>query len=338
MPSAKIMTWNIEHMHDWFNDTEPRVVNGFGGVARKVAAVIGQVDPDVLCIQEGPTRLNQMENFFADCVPGDWTVVRGETGGSQKPYIVYRNFQGLNRVDEIDFDADAWKYQFLDYREQTRAFRQQTKAFARLPVELVFHTSAGAFSLLCLHLKSTISERISDVVSSDPQRRTHAIVTALEQRARILQEAKLLREYIQGHPFADDVENRILVAGDLNDGPGRDMFEERYFGTDVLRRIRGDIDHPNRVMHDLLDSLPSSRRFTAIFYDRIDGEVRQLFLDHFLALPEFLTGSPRVDAGTATVEHTAYMGENEGDWSRRTKPNRHLYPSDHRPCSVVVRF
>lgn len=338
MPNIRITTWNIEHMHNWFNNTQARVVNDFDGVARKVANVIAQVDPQILCIQEGPTRLNQMENFFEDYVAGEWTIIRGETGNKQKPYIAYRDFPGLIDVDQVDFIADAWKYQFLDYREDNRVFRQLSKAFARLPVELIFHTLAGAFSVVCLHLKSKISERISDVVSTDPQRRTHAIITALEQRARILQEAKLLREYFQDHPFSDDVGRRIVLAGDLNDGPGHDMFEDRYFGTDVLRRIRGDVDHPNHILQDVLNAVPAGQRHTAIFYDRIDREVRELFLDHFLTFDDFLSGPLRLDAGTATIEHAAYLAENEGNWSLTTKPDRHLYPSDHRPASVVVRF
>jgi len=35
MPEIKVMTWNIEHMHNWFADTQAQVVPAFDGVAKR---------------------------------------------------------------------------------------------------------------------------------------------------------------------------------------------------------------------------------------------------------------------------------------------------------------
>jgi endonuclease/exonuclease/phosphatase family metal-dependent hydrolase len=338
MPQIKITTWNIEHMHDWFADTQSRVIPSFDGVARKVAAVIDEISPHVLCIQEGPARKSQMKNYLDDFVGGSWTILQGETGGSQKPYILWKQFPGLQLASPIDFSAPEWKYPFLEFNETDNTFFEKTASFARLPVEVLFTTANGSFSVMCLHLKSKFAIGSSAVRSTNKKKRTKAIGTSLEQRARILQEASQLRDYVQKYPFDAEVKGRMIIAGDLNDGPGRDFFEKRFFGTDIMRRIRGDVDHLEDLLTDVLDNVADSKRFTAIFNDRIDRELRKLLLDHLLVTPELLSGPLKVMLSSAKVEQDAYERENEGDWSRKTKPKRKLYPSDHRPATVEIRF
>ena len=74
MASIVLMTWNVEHMHKWFNETAPHVVSKFDDVATKVANVINDINPDIACIQEGPEQKNQMVNFLNDYVGGSWNV------------------------------------------------------------------------------------------------------------------------------------------------------------------------------------------------------------------------------------------------------------------------
>lgn len=50
---------------------------------------------------------------------------------------------------------------------------------------------------MCLHLKSKISFISANAKSSDPIKRTRGIAEGLEQRARILQKATVLRDYVQ---------------------------------------------------------------------------------------------------------------------------------------------
>lgn len=340
MTDIKLVSWNIEHMHKWFADTQANVVRALRGVARKCGAVLDAMEPDILCVQEGPNRIGQMRSFMRNFVTGggQYEVVQGQTGGTQRSYLLYRGFPGLQFVELISFDAAAWKYDFIDWSEIHSTFSKKRLSFTRLPVEVIFHTTGGAFSAMCLHVKSKISKNVGNVRSSNAKKRTKAIATALEQRARILQEGRLLRDYVQGYPFANTVNRKLVIAGDLNDGPGRGFFEHRYFGTDLLRQIRGDIDHSSDVLTNTVDQGPESQRFSAVFNDRVDLTLRRLLLDHILVTPEMQTGTPRVLASTATVEHAAYLAENEGDWTKKKKPSRTRYPSDHRPVSITIRF
>ena len=188
-------------------------------------------------------------------------------------------------MDEIDFIADAWKYPFLTHTESTRTYNEKLQKFTRLPVELLVETTSGSFSVVCLHLKSKFSQISSRARSSNPVTRSTAIAEGLEQRARILQEAKMMREYVQEHPFDAEVAGRMLIVGDLNDGEGVDFFEKRFFGTDLIERITGDLNHLDHSLTHLLDRVPAPDRFTAVFFDRLDRELRHILLDHIMATP-----------------------------------------------------
>lgn len=342
MPDIKVTTWNIERMHRWFSGNSNTVMNtnSVQTQVERAANVINDVKPHILCVQEGPLRINQMRAFFDDFVDGDWDVFVSDTGGQQRAYIAHRDFSGLELVEEVDFIAPAWEYPFFKHNEETRVYNQVDQKFTRLPVELIFHTTEGAFSVMCLHLKSKFSSEANKANSSDQETRSVAVAEGLEQRARILQEGKLVREYMQDHPFFDELEGRTIVAGDLNDGPGIDFFENRFFGLDILRRIRGDIDHPERLLTNVVDMNPDDDKpFTAVFFDVLDDELRQILLDHILVPPQFLEPSGlRVRASTGQVETEIYLEHNDGDWTKNDKPDRDSYPSDHRPASVIVSF
>lgn len=341
MPDIKVTTWNIERMHRWFSGDSNSVINTTSVRTRvaRAASVINDVKPHILCIQEGPARINQMRTFLDDFVDDDWDVIVSDTRGAQRSYLAHRNFTGLQSTNEIDFMANGWKYPFFRHNEETRIYQQVDQNFTRLPVEMIFNTTGGSFSVMGLHLKSKFSREADRANSTDPEIRSTAVAEGLEQRARILQEGKLIREYIQNHPFDSDVQGRTIVAGDMNDGPGIDFFENRFFGLDILRRIRGDIDHPERLMINVIDQDPASSPFTAVFFDVLDRVLREILLDHILVPPQFLNSTgPRVIPSSGRVETDIYLAHNDGDWSRRTKPNRDSYPSDHRPASVTVRF
>jgi hypothetical protein len=283
-----------------------------------------------------------MEDSFANHVGGTWSVHRGQNGASQKPYVVWRDFAGLQGAATIEYHADLWKYDFIEYDDDNRRFRLRKKKqkLARFPAEVIFETTKGAFSVLSVHTKSKITPGISpqDVHSTDPKKSHHAICAALEQRARLYHEADLVRQWVLGHQFGSEFGGRVLIAGDLNDGPGKDFFENRFFGTDILEWLRGDIDHVDEIFDAPILRQPKAKQFSAVFYDRIDKVIRELLLDHFLISPQFLSGAIRVKADTARVEHAAYTSQSAVNWHRKSKPKRKKYSSDHRPISVVVKI
>lgn len=344
MADIKLMTWNIEHMHNWFNDASTNVLDNFDGVAIKVAGVINDINPDILCVQEGPEHKNQMVGFLNDYVNGSWNVEQGLTGSNskiartQKCYIIYKDFTKLQSVNRIDIDIDEWKYDFLTYGEKSGLYSKSKKTFTKIPLELIFNTSSGSFSLICLHIKAKFSVYAHNITSKDKKKKSQAIATGLEQRARMLQEAKVMREYIWEHPFADEIGGRIIIVGDMNDGPGRDFFEDRFFGVDIVKRLRGEVTRPKLILKDPLADISSDDSFSYITYDKIDKRISKPLLDHCLVSPKFTSGNLKVKTNTASIEHDTYMNYNEADWSKKSKPNREKYPSDHRPATIQIKL
>ena len=111
----KILNWNIEWMNHWFsgNRTPQWGSNALDAasaqtVAQKVAELIKQIDPDVLCVQEGPSALEEMQLFIdrflsADGAP-QYEALMGRDGGAQKLYVLTKVG---GAVESMDYANDA---------------------------------------------------------------------------------------------------------------------------------------------------------------------------------------------------------------------------------------
>ena len=92
----KIATFNAEWMVNLFKPGKPELRTqqntvGFGtkpknsrGVADRIAAVIKQVDADIIGICEGPPLKSQMERFVKDRLGDDYTVYSMEDGSAKR--------------------------------------------------------------------------------------------------------------------------------------------------------------------------------------------------------------------------------------------------------------
>lgn len=75
MPIIKIASFNIEWMNDWFTNGSGQVAfkptftrdghtSNTHETASRVADTIREIDPDILAIQEGPSRPEEMALFI----------------------------------------------------------------------------------------------------------------------------------------------------------------------------------------------------------------------------------------------------------------------------------
>lgn len=118
----KILNWNIEWMNHWFSGNatpvwgsrlpgeergalspdEARIVAG------RVAAVIRELDPDLICLQEGPSSIEEMQlfldDFLSDAGGSQFEPLIGIGGRSQKLYVLRRK---TGRVVAMDYARDA---------------------------------------------------------------------------------------------------------------------------------------------------------------------------------------------------------------------------------------
>ncbi|MEM9715569.1 MAG: hypothetical protein AAF826_03525 [Pseudomonadota bacterium] len=123
----RITTWNIK----WFGQLlqgktrtvpkESKNVTSQSGKAlqrlqkQKIAEEIRRVDPDILCIQEGPStgNIKRLEKFCEDELAGDWTVIGRPSGdtwhirGSQGIFFLVKSTR-LDFLKPRLLSQNAW--------------------------------------------------------------------------------------------------------------------------------------------------------------------------------------------------------------------------------------
>lgn len=328
----KIMNWNIEWMNNWFTGNRNPVWGSRGLsedrariCAEKAASVIRRVNPDILCIQEGPSALAEM-NLFVDAYLSDdngpqFEFIVGEDGGAQKLYVLRRLdgvFASIDRATDTLSQslADPWD------ADVNGDMMLEGYDFTRLPLVIDADPIGSApIRIVVLHTKSKYVQ-FGEAKWNDPNRRQQFVVEALEARRRISAEGFRLRSYLD-ELIAEEPNSRIVVTGDWNDGPGRDLFERSYLTHNVADIVLGSTFTPDMIFfHPLLAFVPSPALFTARFDDFVDDvEDRPLLLDHFAVSPALKDW-----VENAEIAHDAFEAEISGDGMKR-----HERPSDHRP-------
>lgn len=329
----KIVNWNIEWMNNWFSgNRDPQWGSGSLSAdearicARRAANIINSLAPDLLCIQEGPSASEEMALFLGDFLSGAggapaYEALIGIDGGAQKLYALRRldgQIAAMERATDAlteglqdDWDADVDGDMMLEGYGYTRQpLVVDIDPVGSQPVRVVI-----------LHTKSKFV-RNGERRWRDPSERQGFVFDALKARRRISAEGFRLRTYLDA-VVADDPTARIVVTGDWNDGPGRDLFERSYLTHNVADIVLGSTFTPDLIFHHpLIANVAPAALFTARFDDFIDDVPdRPLLLDHFAVSPGLRS---RVkDAGIA---HDVFETELEGDGRSRTER-----ASDHRP-------
>lgn len=334
----RIVNWNVEWMNRWFRGNATpewgtfRPDRGTGmtpedarEAAGRVARVIAILAPDVLCLQEGPSAVEEMALFIDDILtPGTgaaWEMIQGTDGGAQKLYVLRRidgRARAMQRADDAltQVLSDVWD------ADVNGDMLLEGYDFTRLPLVVDVDPDGSApVRLVVLHTKSKYVQ-FGQSKWKDPNRRQEFVVQALEARRRISAEGFRLRGYLDAL-VQEEPQARVVVTGDFNDGPGRDLFERSYLTHNVADIVLGSTFYPELIFHHpLIARVPAPQLFTARFDDFVDGVMdRPLLLDHFAVSPGL---KDRVmDAG---IGHAAFEAEIEGSGADRAKR-----PSDHRP-------
>ncbi len=333
----KVMNWNIEWMNKWFSGNNNPVWGSSSlspGKARtcaaKVTAVITDIGPDLLCIQEGPSATAEMDLFIADFLSDSngplFEYIIGSDGGAQKLYVLRRidgAFAAMDRATDMLTQelADLWD------ADVNGDMLLEGYDFTRLPLVVdVDPIGSAPIRMVVLHTKSKFV-KFGKSKWNNPARRQEFVVQALEARRRISAEGFRLRIYLDALVEADPAA-RVIVTGDWNDGPGRDLFERSYLTHNVADIVLGSTFTPELIFsHPLLKHVPATALFTARFDDFVDEiNDRPLLLDHFAISPAL---TPWVE--TAEIGHRPYEDQLTG--SGRSREDR---PSDHRPIIVEL--
>ncbi|GAB4568256.1 MAG: endonuclease/exonuclease/phosphatase family protein [Anaerolineae bacterium] len=346
----KIATWNIEWMNNWFvghgqvafrERYEPRgrpddAIDDVDDLCTRVAQVIRALDADVLCIQEGPSDIREMQLFVSTYLAdafgqSEYDVWGGIDGGAQKIYILTRRDGALQDPHE-PVDAltrhlgDPW----LCDIEGTATLASYE--FTRRPVVIEGTYEGQPLRVISLHTKSKYVHNGASLWSN-PDRRPEFIQEALKHRRRISAESMRVRRYLDDL-LAQDPHAAIVLTGDCNDGPGADYFEAFYLTHNITDILMGSLYRPaTQFEHAFMHRMREVDRYTAIFDDFVTGETgKKLVLDHIMVSPVLRSGGgSRLGLLNAEIAHRAFEAAIDPDASS----SRQRYPSDHRPAVAV---
>jgi hypothetical protein len=348
MPTVRIANINGEWMNNWFtSDGMPaaflpsfklsgeNVSNSTDKTASRLAAEIKAIDADVLAIQEAPSRREELDLFVTQYLSGPagpiYSSILGDSGGAQKLAVLFKPAAvtaSLAPSNSIATLLDAWE------ADPDGDMTLGPYQFTRTPLVVDLRAGPHAFQLIVMHTKSSFVNQ-GQAMWNDPARRQEYVIAALKARRRNATEGMRARHYINER-LATETNALIIVAGDLNDGPGMDYFEERYLAHNVTDILVGSAFAPELLFAHAQHDVPAAERFTAVFDDFVPTlqKGKKLLLDHILLSPGFdRPNGLRRRKGSGSIHHEEYEGQLKNNGKKREDR-----PSDHRPVSVSLQY
>ena len=345
MPTLKLTTWNIEWMNKLFQ-TKPKGSTKFKTPAtidetcKRIVGVIDEIAPDILGVQEGPSAKGRMTRFVKDYL-GNGYDIYFVPSGSQSNYALVKKGIPIG-VKQLPLSHKIYDYLSRDvaFYTWTEVKKETSKNIPRRPVVLSL-TAPGKPSekveLMIFHTKSKIS-KLRNRKQWD-NRDMPAIVDALLSRQRLSGELHTIRRYLTHAVLSKRAEGCILI-GDLNEGPNRDIFEEKFLLTNIVDELRGGFHREEALMHhaltrDWLDP-DYAKAWTAEFEDATQGgKTVQILLDHIMASASVIHGKApfRISSKDGIIEHDAFKKH-----LKKMDGKRHERPSDHIPVTTKLRY
>lgn len=330
-----------------------------------VVAELEALSADVFQLCEAPAGESAMHSFVASRLPGYELVTRAagspyETTGDQwiwflvkkslfaawQPSLLdiatWRSFASLaspsiavNGRWGVSLPRLTKVGEIKDVPVATRVSHK----FARHPQTLRLLIDGMPLELIGAHLKSKFTgstprkrkpDEPFDQYAKEP-RVARYLADSHAARIKLSSEALNLRAYID-HRFSQDADPAVIVLGDLNDGPGKELMEREYLVHDLISNLQGDVFFARRFLNHALFDQPQELRWTARFNDALEpNRDPHILLDHIL-LTQSLTRRGTFPLWAAPsagkVEHRVHE---EIEAAHGTG-----VASDHRPVSLTL--
>jgi hypothetical protein len=357
MTDLKITTWNIEHFARILADDSSEMQRRRSAIADEIR----QIDPDILCVVEGPGDLTLLQEFVDDpngldnryripLIPGttdllapdpanpravlaDLYKMQGnDTTGNQWIWFLVKDQVFDNATQRLLQNPIVWQ-EFVGHATwrvnlwgdmSTRTHRHW-----RHPQVLVLELEGARAEFIGVHLKSKINRRRP--FDDDGNLLASYVQEAIKARIKLATEAENVRNYIDAR-FGQEPAPRIFVLGDANDGPGKRFFERQFLFFDLLSNLQGNVFFARQFLNHCLFDFEEQLRWSTNFRDPIEPSERFQLLDHILFTQSLVGDSqfPHLEAGAGLVEHTIH------ETISATLPGADT--SDHHPVSVTVRW
>jgi len=348
MPDIRVCSFNVEWMNDWFvsglgpaafkptfREKDSAYVNDTNATATRTAAVIRAIDPDIIGIQEAPSRQEELELFVATYLADGngqplYKAILGDSGAAQKLAVLYKPGSVTSAMlaphADITNLIDPWMSD-IDGNAVLEEYH-----FTRTPLVVNATFGPRQLQLIISHTKSNFINN-GRQMWNDPQQRQNYIVTALKDRRRISSEAMRIRTYIDS-VLAKTPGANLIVMGDMNDGPGLDYFESTFLTHNVVDILFGSQFKPEWAFRHAQHDMSETDRYTAVFDDFVENiNGKRVLLDHIMLSPGLSAGGLRKVPESGAVHHNEYSAQVVNGGAHREDR-----PSDHRPVSVRLRY
>ncbi|MCG7985338.1 MAG: endonuclease/exonuclease/phosphatase family protein [Candidatus Thiodiazotropha lotti] len=342
--AIKITSWNIEHAERLIG---PNLSSSDLDRRSRVRETIHGIDPDILCMIEGPKGEQSIKDFAKDVLEDKWVPILlqqpGDSLGSRDKEYKISGTQWIwfivrsSLINKCRLQAPSVWQSFTGYKQWKVHYWGQERAdnhdHYRHPQVLVVEIGHGhELELIGVHLKSKINKK--KILRDNDGNLVGAYVDeAMKARIKLATEAADIRKYIDAK-FDQKPKPALIVLGDANDGPGRDLFENQYLFFDLVSNLEGDVMQAEKFFNHSLFDYPAHLRWSARYRDavlRIPASQNPLLLDHiFMSQPLCHGTLPLVvNEGAGLVEHEVFERVNAGARSSELS-------SDHRPVSLML--
>jgi len=338
--NVKITTFNIEWMNDFFHAGEPRFrgshkksqysgpsINSVPTLCSRIQSTIRQVNPDVLGIVEGPRLQSQMEEFVRKYLNDEYSVVASPSERAQRPYLLVKRNMGMSvrtLHEEPRFGEMVKRWQFYPWGAYLEK-DSKSHGFYRKPLVAEIQSEERRITVILLHIKSKH-------IGLKPTDEKTYVEKAILARQKITSEIKKVRDYLDD-ALLEEITGSMVVMGDFNDGPGRDLFEEQFMLQNLVDVIQGTLLDPELNIYHVLEDLKTGA-YTLEFDDPEGGGKKRELIDHILLSPGMFSGTADFlyQKSSGKVEHEAWE-KNLGESPDEVRDDR---PSDHRPVSSEI--
>jgi len=295
----RIATYNVEWFTHLFDDQSQLILDDswsarYDVTKRKqteaLAHVFAAMDADAVLVVEAPDQNSKratvpaLEHFAETFNLRARNAIIGFSNDTQQeiallfdPDVLTMKHDPISAPDAPRFDQ-SFEID-LDVDEQA-----DTVVFSKPPLELSLTTKTGAtFRLIGAHLKSKAPH--------GARNRDEVMRISIANRRKQLAQAVWLRRRIVNH-----LQNGVslIVAGDLNDGPGLDEYED-LFGRSSVEIVMGE--EGQDCLHDPHARAALGRRLgahptTSRFYIEKEKRYLQALLDYIMVSSDLQAKQP----------------------------------------------
>lgn len=286
----KIAVYNVEWMTRLFDgDGNLKLDNESLERAQQLATVVKAMDADIIGIVEGPdttvsgtkSAAMQLELWARhfDLDPSYRALQGFPSSGRQELCALYKSsIVELSHRPTLDKRKHPFNEPFI--ADTNEALVKESYEHYRPPFEVSVKSVADNAEVARFIVAHSKSKGIFDRVD-------FARFEQLSERNRkkLIAECLSIRERCDQW-LEDKPERPVFVMGDINDGFGKDYYEQR-FSRSAVEILLGDVWYPDKILRSVIPEKPRLGKYgwtpaTSRYTDTLTGDTLNVLIDHIL--------------------------------------------------------